>query len=75
MNVKLKISSSSLFSLRRKLGADEGSGSCTNSTRPVSLDGRVTAARVAGKALGVIMVEVRFRGHVITREDIDTSSS
>lgn len=45
-----------------------------NSGRPALLGVRVTTARVAGKALGVMMVEVRFRGDVMTREDIDTGN-
>lgn len=43
-----------------------------NSARLVSLADRVAVARVAGKALGTMVVEVRLRGEVITREAIDT---
>lgn len=43
-----------------------------NSARLVSPADRVAVARVAGNALGTMVVEMRLRGQVITREAIDT---
>jgi hypothetical protein len=72
-NVKVNMSSSSLFNLRRKSGGPPGtagSGSCTNSTGALSPSGLTTDSLVAGNAFGVTVRDVRLRGFVTTKEDM-----
>lgn len=45
---------------------------CTNSIGVFSPMERDTDARVAGNALGTMLIEVRFRGLEMTSEEMDT---
>jgi hypothetical protein len=72
MNVKVKTSSSSLLSLRRKFGGAPGcaeSKSCTNSIGLVSPKDLVADTLVAGNALGTMLSVERLRGWVTERPE------